>query len=551
MAAPTQYGATDDSSASIRNEKVTVSEEQRMWLNGESAGQMEHAKKIKAAGGVSLDPADGNDTSVDQKWTYDESQLGNFKDGYVLFCTCLWIMIKGIFLFLPMLLFHLLPILVCRLYISSLPDLTERLHRSCYFYLAFTMAFLFAIPAIVLIFISLMLDYVMYYIFSVLFCLCTWRWSEMWASQKMIDPYRNGPSTLLHLPDLFAAICGQCGRQTCMEDLWMVSVMWLLMPWLKYFVCCNPYIYDLNHRLCQQISTTMADVGTDEEVADIARIIISRARQRREIAKRLDIWSFVPHYPYPPPDRRWAIGLQCGGGDYPGKFSLIVHVTHAISTAGSSTEQFVLSNTCSHPIYRVMLWYSNPFHFLTGWVEASVSTGGDSQSVKNKGGEHPMWLVSGHTSQTSGRDSFTGSGMIDAFFDYWLPVFVHQVRLLKHYNQYGDMKKAVEYADSKYEEVVSKDGASESTGSIGMDKYDREKTTLGQFDHIAHEQNKDCGQQCGLCLAHWAETPSGKAIAAMQQGTDLHGSESSAPTIRLTENSAPTESAAPEGEAKV
>ena len=35
----------------------------------------------------------------------------------------------------------------------------------------------------------------------------------------------------------------------------MLAVMWLFMPWLKYFINCNPYIYDLNHRLCQQIST--------------------------------------------------------------------------------------------------------------------------------------------------------------------------------------------------------------------------------------------------------------------------------------------------------
>ena len=32
-------------------------------------------------------------------------------------------------------------------------------------------------------------------------------------------------------------------------------------------------------------------------------------------------------------------------------------------------------NSCQLPIYRVILWYNNPYHFLTAWVEASISTG--------------------------------------------------------------------------------------------------------------------------------------------------------------------------------
>jgi hypothetical protein len=35
----------------------------------------------------------------------------------------------------------------------------------------------------------------------------------------------------------------------------------------------------------------------------------------------------------------------------------------------------VASNSCQLPIYRVILWYNNPYHFLTAWVEASISTG--------------------------------------------------------------------------------------------------------------------------------------------------------------------------------
>lgn len=100
---------------------------------------------------------------------------------------------------------------------------------------------------------------------------------------------------------------------------------------------------------------------------------------------------------------------------------------------------YVLSNSVKEPVYRVMLWYNNPFHFFTGWVEASVSNGGKAQgNTKCDGGEHPMWLLTARTRLVSGRKSFTGSGMIDAFFDYWLPLFVHEMRFLRWFTKYQE-----------------------------------------------------------------------------------------------------------------
>eukprot|EP00959_Pyramimonas_sp_CCMP1952_P317322 6641472-Pyramimonas_sp.AAC.1 len=40
-----------------------------------------------------------------------------------------------------------------------------------------------------------------------------------------------------------------------------------------------------------------------------------------------------------------------------------------------------------------------------------------------------MWLVTGHSPLLKQRESFTGVGMIDRFFDRWLPRFVDEVRL--------------------------------------------------------------------------------------------------------------------------
>ena len=53
----------------------------------------------------------------------------------------------------------------------------------------------------------------------------------------------------------------------------------------------------------------------------------------------------------------------------------------------------VLSNSACRGIYRVMLWYNNPYHFFTGFVEAEWSSGYPSQLDKISAGEHPMWLL--------------------------------------------------------------------------------------------------------------------------------------------------------------
>jgi len=526
------YGALDDG-AKDRNERQTVDKVNRMILNGESEEQMAHAEAISRGrqGGVSLNAIDGTDTSKDQDWTHPASN----SDTYVLITTVIWLAPKFIILLIPMLIFHFIPVSIMALYRGTLPVATARVRRSFYFYFVFSLAMLFSLPAVLLILISLIYDYIGYYLFGVIYCTCTCGWTQMWESQKKIDPYRNGPSIILKMPDFFIAVMGQTARQSLFETMWMVNMMWMLMPWLKYYICCNPYIYDLDSRLCQQITTSMNDLGPVEHVADLARNIISRATQPAGKARRLDSWSFVPHYPYPPPDRRWALGLQAGGGSYPGKFTLIVHTTHAISNAGGSTEQFVLSNSCAKPIYRVMLWYSNPFHFLTGWVEASVSTGMPSQPDKYHGGEHPMWLVTGKTKLTAGRDSFTGSGLIDSFFDYWLPVFVHEMRYSHFADKYWSAKtyqnddgsvnyakcqeEARKIADSLYQEVESKDGISKPNPIIGLDNYRKARieTTLDIYSKDLRNRFVEDS------LANLTDTGCGHTVREWQQGTDLHG----------------------------
>ena len=212
-------------------------------------------------------------------------------------------------------------------------------------------------------------------------------------------------------------------------------------------------------------------------MAQIGKEIISRAKHMAGRARKLDLWSFVPHYPYPPQGRRYALGMQQGGKNNPlAQFLLIVHTTHANRCDGNSTEQYVASNSCKLPLYRVMLWYNNPYHFLTGWVEASITTGEPSQVEKVNGGEHPMWLVSSASRQGAGRKAFTGSGVIDSFFDYWLPVFVHEVRYSHHRMAGKTHEEAFKIANDMYQEVHSQDGISRPMLEVGVDKYNGHST---------------------------------------------------------------------------
>lgn len=90
-----------------------------------------------------------------------------------------------------------------------------------------------------------------------------------------------------------------------------------------------------------------------DAVADAARQIISKCKQTDDMQDRVDRWSFCPHYPYPPPGRRWAVGMQ--GAQI---VAMLTHATHANASAEGIDDQWVYSNSVEKPLWRVMLWYA-------------------------------------------------------------------------------------------------------------------------------------------------------------------------------------------------
>lgn len=425
---------------------VVLTEKNRIELNGETRAQMEHARDVKANG--------WQDTSEDEPWEIDEDLAGT--DHYLMAMTALWLIPKCLVFGLPLFITILPYYLLAAAYQCKMEVPTDYVRRdtSCFIIVVEILGRVLLFVPRILMLLCLFLDYFFYYLFSVPYCLCCSKhgWAGYQESQEAIDPYRWGPGW--KWSDFMVCTLGQAARNGPLQCAKCLTGTALLLPWLKYFVNANPFLYPLRERFVQQISTSLQDCDL-HKVHDTARRIISRSVQMEDVEEHEHLWAFIPHYPYPPPDRRWAMGMQ-HVGKY---FQLITHVTHAVAEIEGSTEQFILSNSVAMPVYRVMLWYDNPYHFFTGFVEASLSTGGASQPDKKHGGEHPMWLVTGPSPLLSGRDSQTGVGMIDNFFDFWLPTFVDAVRALI---------RGKSIARQMHQEVVSKDGVSRPSAHMGI-----------------------------------------------------------------------------------
>ena len=442
------------------------------------------------------------DTSIDEPWVVDETLA--FVDSYLLYTSIPVFFLKFLVFFLPCVIFAAPIMALCATYAHFLSTPKVNLNRDTlgWFLLKVLVAVLGS-PFIVLGFLCYFWDCFWYYFWSVpLFlgrCCCAKGKVSLKDSCAALEPYYGGPSVVCYMIDVLVALIGQVTRHGFLECTMKLAGLVMYVPWIKYYLNCNPWAYQLDERFIQQISTSLADMSLGSCAAALRRII-SRCKQERPVAMRVDHWEFVPHYPYPPPGRDWALALQAAGrGGEEGCFSaitqmfLVVHATHCLQLPPSLNlrrkDYFVMSNSVDLPLYRVMLWYSNPYHFFTGFVEASVSTGGLSQPEKFHGGEHPMWLVTSHSPMLNKRDSPLGVGWIDNFFDKWLPHIMKEVRTLV---------RGTAAAEELFQEVQSDDGKSVPRALRQFKQTDEGKTISivdGRvtIDGVEWPANDPCG----------------------------------------------------------
>ena len=328
-------------------------------------------------------------------------------------------------LFIYPILFILLlpPVLINFLYIVMLvPRVCETIPRTTTWRVHCILQALLSIPSAALAMISLLISRLSMCLFGTLYCTFNpGGWSRYRRNIEVIKPFCGGPSLLNHFSDCVAAAAGMVYRRGVIEFASAFALMFVINPWIKYWITGNIYTADLNIRYVTQVGRPMDDLTLQQVKRNFKRYI-SRAKNTRE--SKLFICNpllFCPHFPYPPrgSKRYFSVGLEHS------TIAAFVHTTHFKSKSSISDEEWksrCLSRSAQEPIYRVILWRNNPYHIYTGIVEACISK-------KRQALEHPMWLISSHKNLSASPSVCLSTGWIDLFFDQFIVHFEYFIRL--------------------------------------------------------------------------------------------------------------------------
>jgi hypothetical protein len=277
--------------------------------NGETCAQMAHARSLQSLPHMA-------DTSVDQPWEIAHSTT--WVEKYCVATTLAFLLPKVLAFALPLFVTALPVSLLVHAYGGCLPRPCDGVPRGCSFALLRLTLLVLGAPFLALVLAAYAFDSTAYHLFCLpAYCvrLCTCQRTSVRRSMSVIRPYRGGPSVFAHPGDLIVALLGQCERQGPAECAGKMAWCVVVVPWMKYYLCANPWLFQLDERMVQQISTSLADMPLADATAT-SRRLISRARDadRKLRAVQDDLWSFCPHYPYPSYRirRRRAIGrLDC------------------------------------------------------------------------------------------------------------------------------------------------------------------------------------------------------------------------------------------------
>ncbi len=336
----------------------------------------------------------------------------------------LLVLLPQVIILYPILFITLLPpVFVNLLYITFMvPHVCETIPRTFCWRAHCLFQALLCIPAAVIALASLSISRLSMLLFGALYCTFQRNgWSRYRRNIDIIKPFCGGPSLLSYFPDCIAAAAGMVYRRGILEFSSSFALMFVLNPWIKYWVTGNIYTADLGIRYVTQVGEPMDDM-TIEQVKRNFRHYISRAKNVRESNSFIcNPLLFCPHFPYPSTRRRvWTLGLEHS------TIAAFVHTTHFKSksscSSGEGAKPRCLSRSVAVPIYRVILWRNNPYHIYTGIVEACVSK-------KRQALEHPMWLISSHQKLAADSKVCLSTGWIDIFFEQFIPHFEYFIRL--------------------------------------------------------------------------------------------------------------------------
>lgn len=398
---------------------VTVSEQVRMQLNGETPALMDYLKTVKARDA-------GKSTYDDEPWEDDEKYAT--ADTYRSVVTILMWIVKIVTLWPLLFLLFLPAALYLRVVVALAPCPLVSARSLKHFQLVMVVSHIILLPFFVVALASLLLDYACYYFFGALWCTLTCSWSNWTLSQIVLEPYRGGPPLWQYSVDYLVATMGQLTRRGALfmaaGHAWCVVVV----PIDKYWVRANPFLYKLEHRFINQVCTKPCSASLGAETVGLLELL-SRFKVTKEQGEAISNFEFAPHYPFPPSERRWHGGMQTLERTLLGCYfttTMLTHSTHNHCGHGGSFEQLVLSNECVRPEFRVMLWYNNPFHPCTGYVEVNILKSRIDGTFRL---EHPMWLVTSRSPRESGTINHKSGVMYvdDLFVQHVLPDYQAEV----------------------------------------------------------------------------------------------------------------------------
>ncbi|OQR90026.1 hypothetical protein THRCLA_22603 [Thraustotheca clavata] len=290
---------------------------------------------------------------------------------------CLIIAPIGIIFYIVFMIYMLPIFIILRIYIAMLSSPKPRIDRGCFFQLFSFILFLICFPLILLVFIYLFLTLIVItlpasIIYSFLSCnICNFckNMTVLKESRKLGHWSWN---------DILVTIIGQINRQGVLKLLLHFPCVCIVVPILKYVFVVNPLLYKLSEKFTNQWTASIPL----NDATIVSSLIKSVSWTIEDDATRFDIRDddFSANYPFPPAnfdhEPRPVVGIQVMS---------IVNFTYSIHNIHNVN---VRSTTAKRGIFRVPLYFYNPFHIMTGYVEVNLQ----HQSAL----EHPMWCITGN-----------------------------------------------------------------------------------------------------------------------------------------------------------
>mmetsp|Transcript_4402 Transcript_4402/g.5686 ORF Transcript_4402/g.5686 Transcript_4402/m.5686 type:complete len:385 (+) Transcript_4402:227-1381(+) len=269
-----------------------------------------------------------------------------------------------------------LPAILCLIYKNFLPKPLPRISRDLGFK-AFSIVLLFmGLPIITLFLIYLI----------IIFWVMSFLSLPVGLIKKEISIKRNVKVLLpftkfqyFNWGDIVICILGMMHRQSFFEFWVQFPTTVSFVPLYKYVLLCNPFLFDLKVKYCNQWTISL-NFRQDEILKAFLRDT-SFAINTDKNRDMLDDTEFTVLYQFPPPNR---------------KSQAVVGIQHRRSRQTLFTRsQFVAAGETPRGknaklgIFVIDLYFFNPFHTLTGYVEVNLTH--DNRL------EHPMWCVLGDT----------------------------------------------------------------------------------------------------------------------------------------------------------